>query len=225
VLYPEGVRWDEVERRIAAGGVIGIAPPSDGLSMIDAEAEAQGLIRDQLLSAMPDYERKYRLKPDEFWPQKFIGFHFYDADDMSTIYGARRRPAKALKLSDIPLDEETRSGIVTFPGLRFAETAAIQPLALMECGQWGDQWAGIDGTLHGRQDFTGGVLRDGKGQPYDREAILRMGVRPIGTLPVKIDYKAWEAAEEVAGNPPAAASNSAPARSSWLGWFGFGRRK
>jgi hypothetical protein len=224
VLYPEGLRWDKVETAVATGCVIGIAPPSDGMTMVDAEAEAQGLIRDQLVDAMPDYERKYRLKPDDFWPQKFLGFHFYDADDMSTIYDARRRPVKALKLADLPLDAEIRAGIVKFPGVRFAEAAAIQPVALMECGQWGDQWAAIDGSLHGRQDFTGGVLRDEQGEPYDTQAVWRMGVRPIGTLPVKIDYKAWEQAE-AAANPQTAAPKSAPARSSWLGWLGFGQRK
>lgn len=223
VLYPEGLRWEEVEKRIASGGVIGIAPPSDGLTMVDAEAEAQGLMRDQLIAAMPDYERKYRTKPDQYWPQKFLGFHFYGADDMSTIYDASRRPVKALKVTDLPLNEETKAGMVRVRGVRFAQAAAIQPLALMECGQWGDQWAAVDGSLHGRQDFRDGVLHDGKGEPYDREAMWRMGVRPIGALPVEIDYTPWREAEKAGVVPTMPAPR--PATPSWLKWLGFGRRK
>jgi hypothetical protein len=223
VLYPEGVRWEEVETRIATGGVIGISPVSDGLTMIDNEAEAQGLVRDQLIAGMPDYERKYRLEPDEFWLQKFVGFHFYGADDFSTIYDASRRPTRPVKLADLPLNQEARAGVVTFPGVRFAEAAAIQPLALMECGQWGDEWAGVDGSLHGRQDFRDGALCDEKGEPYDREAIWRMGVRPIGALPVKIDYGARDEAE--VAERPQTAPDPASTRSSWLSWLGLGRKR
>jgi hypothetical protein len=225
VLYQDAPELPWVEEAIASGGIIGLGPATDGSTRLDAEAVAQGLLVRQLVEATGTYSSDYRKNPDDDWPYKFMGMHFYSADYTSTVYEASYRPHAGVKIDDLIGGGIRRSAFVPFRGVRFADAAAIQPVALMPCSQWGAQWAGADGSLHLRQNMDGNVLRDENGAAFDPATVAKMAVRPIGALPVEIDYDNWDKLGEVQPAPAPRPTPSVPGRASLLGrWFGFGKK-
>lgn len=168
------------------GSLIGLVGSGDGLSQLGSAAIAQGIPKEALASA---YERN----PDLHWLLRYVGIHAYQHELKTDCYEAYYRPLAPVKLDAFSIEDLLHTGLVPLPGVRFADTAALQPMALLECSRWGGEyWAGADGSLHLQQSFKGGSLLDADRVPVSDEMRRRLVVRPIGVPPVPVDYAEWQ---------------------------------
>lgn len=155
VLYTEPVPIARLKAAAANGGIIGIAL-SDNIPEFHSLFKAQGLTEAQISVAETwdcyngHWDGIKQFPPPYYWPLKYLGLHVYSVEDYQlNYYEALYRPPAPLKISSFSQEELAQVNIISFPGVRFAETAALQPAAMMECHCWGQEWAGVDGSLHG----------------------------------------------------------------------------
>jgi hypothetical protein len=204
VLYEGVAPLAGIQRIAKEGGVVGVAPAWDNISRFDCLIEAQGVTKTQAKAALKLNEGLwgYRGKcsgSDNRWLDKYLGVHGYSGH--STFYQAAFRPRVPLKLSDFSIEEIEHTGFVPLPGIRFADTAAIQPFAFMDCTLLGKIWVGADGSFHHtiackygklcERTYKNCRLCGENGEPLNGEAWRRIAIRPAGVLPVPIDHEAW----------------------------------
>ncbi|GJL99082.1 MAG: hypothetical protein DHS20C07_07620 [Methyloligella sp.] len=200
----------KIEQGIQNNDILGIAPLKRNPSRIEKAADAQGLSVENYLKSFSKHSLSYvkqELKKENIeWFREFLGLHFYGPDDETGFYEADMRPNNPLKISDLSEEHKKKLDPLQFKNIKFAETAALQPAALVDVDQWGmgKAWIDIHGKYHETLKFnkSGQLLKEDK-TPYTEEEMKNLAIRPLGKQPINPDTIEWpEVDEEISYQQP-----------------------
>jgi hypothetical protein len=131
-------------REELGGGLVVDAPPVFGVAVLFEEIS-------------PDLSRRihesgacracFSLYLEEGWPTR-LGLFSYSHDCENWIsgpYSRTSRPARPIRLDQLPPNLRATFEQLRFPSLRFAETPTIQPVDHAPCESWGNAYLGVDG--------------------------------------------------------------------------------
>lgn len=193
----------KIEDAINSNDILGLAPLKRNPSRIEKAADAQGISVEEYINSFSSYSLKYvkeQLKEENSeWFREFLGLHFYGPDDDTGFYEADMRPAAPLKLSDLSDKHKKKLNPLQFKNIKFSETAALQPAALVDVDQWGmgKAWIDIHGKYHETLKFnkSGQLLKEDK-TPYTEEEMKNLAIRPLGKQPIDPDTIEWPEVDE-----------------------------
>lgn len=200
----------KMEDAINSNDILGLAPLKRKPSRIEKAADAQGISVEEYINSFSSYSLKYvkeQLKEENSeWFREFLGLHFYGPDDETGFYEADMRPDSPLKISDLSEEHKKKLDPLQFKNIKFAETAALQPAALVDVDQWGmgKAWIDIHGKYHETLKFnkSGQLLKEDK-TPYTEEEMKNLAIRPLGKQPINPDTIEWpEVDEEISYQQP-----------------------